>query len=206
MAAIESCFYAYDKHLYPVAPSGILWPFVDAISSLRICRVTYRSPKRQGEATSFEVLPLKLFIHQHAPNLMAQIYKYEAVGSLNLQRLVTLEVLDRRGEVPEHFDPGLLEKTAFGVWIDGAPTAYSLRFDSEIALYILERLWHPSQRLNREDDGTLTLDFSCHASVEVEAWVASWRHHVTVLAPQSLRDSLGGLGATLSTRYDSERP
>lgn len=206
LADIEACFYSYDKHLYAEAPPDILWPLIEAISKRRLCQVTYRSPKRQGETTTFEVLPLKLFIHHHAPYLMGHIYKYDTVGSLNLQRLISLQVLSRQGEVPEHFDPNLLEEAAFGIWRDGPPTAYSLLFDAEIAPYILERRWHPSQFMERHDDGTLTLSFRCHASVEVEAWVASWRQHVTVLAPQGLRASLRDLSEVLGQRYAAPAP
>lgn len=206
LADIEACFYSYDKHGYNDAPPDVLWPLIEAIANRRLCRVTYRSPKRQGEATHFEVLPLKLFIHQHAPYLMGHIYKYNTVGSLNLQRLVAIEVLPKTGQVPEHFDPNLLENAAFGIWRDGPPTAYSLLFDAEIAPYILERRWHPSQTFERHDDGTLTLAFCCHASVEVEAWVASWRQHVTVLAPTTLREQLAALGAALTHRYQAPSP
>jgi predicted DNA-binding transcriptional regulator YafY len=201
---IEACFYAYDKHLYASAPADVLWPLVEAIAARRLCEITYRSPRRRGAATTFDILPLRLFIFQQAPYVMCHIRKYDAVGSLHLHRLDTLRVREEVGEVPGGFDPELLEHAAFGVWADAPPTAYTLRFDAEVAPYIAERRWHPTQAIERHADGGLTLSFTCHSATEVEAWVASWRHHVRVLAPEGLRDRLRTYGAQLADWYADE--
>jgi predicted DNA-binding transcriptional regulator YafY len=198
---IENCFYQYDKYLYQRAPKDLFWPIVEAIARRRLCEVTYSSPKRSGQATTFDILPLKLFVHQNAPYLMSHILKYNTVGSLNLHRLASLTVLDRQGEVPATFSPELLENAAFGVWVDGPPVTYVLLFDAEIAPYIAERRWHPSQSLERHANGELTLTFTCHSHIEVEAWVASWRQHVRVVAPQGLKKNMNLYGKFLLDAY-----
>ena len=78
---------------------------------------------------------------------------------------------------------------------------YRLRFSPEIAPYIKERSWHPSEKLRNLPDGRLDLTFSCGESYEVTAWIASWRQHVEVLAPDSLCKEFGQLGNWLTKTY-----
>jgi predicted DNA-binding transcriptional regulator YafY len=92
------------------------------------------------------------------------------------------------------------------VWRDAPPTSYTLQFDAEVAPYIAERRWHPTQAIERHADGGLILTFTCHSEVEVEAWVASWRHHVRVLAPVGLQQRLYAYGAELSALYSPQAP
>ena len=198
---IEACFHQYDKYLYANAPADVLWPLIEAITARRLCAVTYRSPRRGGATTTFDILPLKLFIFQQAPYVMCHIRKYETVGSLHLHRFTALTVREEQAEIPKGFDPELLEHAAFGVWRDAPPTDYTLQFDAEVAPYIAERRWHPTQAMQRHPDGGLTLSFTCHSEVEVEAWVASWRQHVRVLAPVSLQERLHAYGGKLMALY-----
>lgn len=83
---------------------------------------------------------------------------------------------------------------------------YELRFDSEAAPYIRERLWHPTQKLRELSGGRLELTFTCAESYEVAAWVASWRTAVEVLEPEALRDELAGFGKWIATRYRTAKP
>lgn len=198
---IERCFFHYDKGAYASAPPDVFWPIVQAVADKRLCRVTYQAPRAKPEPHTFDILPLKLFVYQAAPYLMCHIRKHDTLASLNLQRLRSLQVLTETAEPPASFDPHLLEHAAFGVWSGGSPTDYTLRFDAEIAPYIRERLWHPTQKLRPLDSDGVELTFTCSASVEVEAWVASWRHHVVVVQPTSLRQSFHDLGLSWAQQY-----
>jgi proteasome accessory factor B len=87
----------------------------------------------------------------------------------------------------------------FGVYGAGKSLSYRLRFTSEVARYILERQWHPTQKIRRRPDGSVDLAFCCQESFEVSAWVVSWRENVSVLAPASLRRELRELGSSSLT-------
>ncbi len=63
-----------------------------------------------------------------------------------------------------------------------------LEFAREVATYIGERLWHPSQRMRRRRDGTLELRLETGSRKELTRWILSWVPHVRVLAPRELRE------------------
>lgn len=201
LAAIDACFHSYEKFAYHRSPPDVFWPLVQAIAERRICRVTYRAPRRRPYDTVFEILPLRIFAHHGAVYLMCNVVKHDTLATLNLQRLQSLKVLDKRGEPPAAFDPTTLENAAFGVYSGGEPTTYVLRFDAEVAPYIRERTWHPTQSLRELRGGGVELQFTCGESYEVSAWVASWRDGVEVMKPESLRAELAELGGWFSATY-----
>jgi predicted DNA-binding transcriptional regulator YafY len=198
---IEACFYTYDKLAYAQTAADVFWPLVTAVAENRLCQVQYRAPRHAGQDKSFVILPLKVFAYQGAAYLMCHIVKHDTLTSLNLQRLKGLTLLREHAQPPTRFDPDALAHAAFGVWAGGEQTAYHLRFDAEAAPYVAERIWHPSQRLVPLPEGKLELHMQCGASVEVEAWVASWREHVEVLAPAGLRRRLMDYALWLTHTY-----
>jgi len=201
LEAIDACFHSYEKHAYREAPPDVFWPLVVAISERRLCRVTYRAPRTVAKDKTFQVLPLRLFSHAGGIYLMAYQGYYDTYLKLNLQRLRSLRVLDKHGEVPDDFDPETVENAAFGVFHGGKVRTFRLRFTPELAPYIRERTWHPSQALKDQDDGGVELTFKCSESHEVTSWVASWLGGVEVLEPPSLRKEMAELGRQLTQTY-----
>jgi predicted DNA-binding transcriptional regulator YafY len=198
---ILSAFHSYEKQAYQRAAPDVLWPLISAIAEKRLCRVVYRAPRRAAVDKEIRLLPLRIFVYQQAPYLHAFVPKHKEVITLNLQRLRELTVLAERAAPPRGYDPEKLEASAFGVFAGKQPATYRLRFSSEIAPYIRERRWHPSERRRELDGGRLELSFTCGESYEVTAWVASWRHHVEVLAPENLRRELAEFAAWLTAAY-----
>lgn len=198
---INDCFFSWEKFAWRAAPVDVLWPLVRAIVGRRSCQVSYRAPTSGNKVRSFRVLPLRLFVHNGALYLHAWQPKFRQVLLLNLMRLKGLTVLDEVLPGPPDYDAAKLEATAFGIFIGPDLVRYVLRFDAQVAPYIEERTWHPTQTLSREEDGSVTLTFECAESYEVPAWVASWREHVEVLEPESLRKEFREYAQWLAGKY-----
>lgn len=198
---ILEAFHSYEKHAYRRAAPDIFWPLIAAISERRMCRVVYRAPRPGAVGKEIRILPLRIFVYQQGAYLHAFVPKHKEIITLNLQRLQDLKVLDEKGEVPRGYDPEKLEASAFGVFVGKNRVTYKLRFTPEIAPYIRERQWHPTEKLREHSDGRLELTFTCGESYEVTAWVASWRQGVEVVEPESLRKDLAGYGEWLNETY-----
>jgi len=93
---------------------------------------------------------------------------------------------------PAGFDPRSFFRDAFG--ISQADQAWKVRlvFAREVATYIGERLWHPSQRMRQRRDGALELRLETASRKELTRWVLSWMPHVRVLSPRELRERVRG--------------
>jgi proteasome accessory factor B len=200
---ILAAFHSYEKFAYHRAAPDVFWPTIAAIAGRRMCSVVYRAPRVDASDKEIRILPLRIFVYQQAVYLHAYVPKHREVITLNLQRLQDLKVLDERGQPPPDYRPEKLETSAFGVFVGKNQVSYRLRFSPEIAPYIRERSWHPTEKLRELPGGGLELSFTCGESYEVTAWVASWRKGVEVLEPQSLRRELAGYGQWLKERYDA---
>ncbi len=96
--------------------------------------------------------------------------------------------------LPETFTPDetfsatdWLER-GFQVYGGGEVEEVAIRFSPRNAQFIRERLWHPSQRIEEGEDGSLMLHLTTGGLVEVKAWVLQFGREAEVLAPQSLRE------------------
>jgi predicted DNA-binding transcriptional regulator YafY len=204
--AINRCFYSYEKFAYQGSPPDVFWPLIGAIAERQLCILKYRAPRAEPHDAKFRALPLKLFAHGGTIYLHAFVPKHENVIVLNLQRLTALDVLDERGSPPADYDPAKWEASAFGIFVGGTPVRYKLRFESDAAPYIRERIWHPTQKLRGLPGGALELTFTCSESYEVAAWVASWRTAVEVVEPESLRREVAEFGLWINEKYGAVRP
>lgn len=202
-AALAACFDTGARATFEHEGDDVLLPVLGAILDRRCCSVTYRPP--DGRTSTYVVLPLKLFARDGTAYVLVHHRRRDAVLTLALHRIHRLVVTRDRAEPPRGFEAQRYLGSLFGV--HGGPTevTYRLVFAPTVASLIRERRWHPEQTLRTRRDGSVLLEFTCRESYQVAAWVASWRQHVTVLAPTRLRTELRELGVQLTARYASPR-
>ncbi|MDL1900145.1 WYL domain-containing protein [Anaerolineae bacterium CFX9] len=80
-----------------------------------------------------------------------------------------------------------LLRHAWGVWYGVDLTKVVLRFAPEVAARVRETIWHPSQVLEEQPDGSLLWSVEIAGTLELVSWIRGWGHEVEVLAPESLR-------------------
>ena len=198
---IAGAFHSYEKFAYRERAADVFWPLISAIADKRLCRIVYRAPRADARDKEIRILPLRMFLYHQAIYLHAYVPKHKSIITLNLQRLRELKVLDETATPPADYRPEKLEDSAFGVFVGPTTEKFVLRFDTEVAPYIRERTWHPTEKSRTLPDGRLELTFTCSPSYEVSSWVASWRQHVEVVAPASLRKELADLGRWMAEKY-----
>jgi predicted DNA-binding transcriptional regulator YafY len=198
-AALAACFDDRDRATFDAVGSDVLLPVIGAIVDRRCCSVAYRPAA--GSASTYVVLPLKLFARDGVAYVLVHHRRRDAVITLALHRIQRLAVTRERAEPPRGFDAQRYLGALFGVHGGESEVTYRLQFSPAVAALIRERRWHPAQTLRARRDGSVVLELTCRESYQVAAWVASWRHHVTVLAPASLRAELRDLGEELIERY-----
>jgi predicted DNA-binding transcriptional regulator YafY len=69
----------------------------------------------------------------------------------------------------------------------GPAQTIRLRFVPKAARYVLEKVWHPTQKLREHRDGKLTLTFRVNHLLEVKRWVLSFGADCEVLGPKELK-------------------
>lgn len=121
---------------------------------------------------------------------------------LKVERVSRATVTNRRFEPPPL--RRLLQRIdqAWGIWLGpGEPDTVDLRFSQAVAQRVCETRWHPSQRLEHEDGGSVRLTLSVTSWREILPWVLGWGAQCTVLGPRELRDAVAAELAAAARHY-----
>ena len=76
-----------------------------------------------------------------------------------------------------------------------------LRFSPTIAARVRETRWHPSERLEPADDGSLTWRARLSGTLEIRSWILGWGADVEVLAPPELRTEIATIVRAAAAAY-----
>lgn len=175
-----------------------------ALLKQRQIEISYRPAKRKSE--TYRVDPYTLLFFKNALYLGGYAHNRQALRLFAIERIESLQLLPERFEVPDDYEAGALTGAAFGLIDDGALQRIELLFDREVAHLVQERIWHPEQQLELNNDGSLLLRFDAAGDKEILAWIYSFVPHVRVLAPESLRlQFINGLSRGLEYQNQDNR-
>ena len=96
---------------------------------------------------------------------------------------------DESFTVPDDFDLEDFMKPSFGIF-KGKPEKVRIWFDSNAAGYISEKVWHETQNIIKEDNGSIIFEAEIAITEEIKTWVLSWGSKAAVLKPASLKKEL----------------
>ncbi len=109
------------------------------------------------------------------------------VRTFNLDRVLSVELLDETFAKPASFS---LESHLGKSWAlirEGREYAVRLRFTPKVAGNVEEIIWHPTQRTERADDGSLIFEVDVDGLTEISWWIMGYGDQVTVERPVELR-------------------
>jgi predicted DNA-binding transcriptional regulator YafY len=133
----------------------------------------------------------------------------KGVRTFAVDRIESVEVTEKGFRIPDTFDMQAFLQDSFGIF-QGPPVAVAIRFDKSVAGYIRERLWHHSQELADQADGSLIFTATVAGLEEISHWILRWGAGAQVLAPLELRRIISRHAAAMADHYrvaaDDEPP
>jgi predicted DNA-binding transcriptional regulator YafY len=175
-----------DRPLDPkdaAARSGRIAQLLDAILHHRraVMRYDSFSSKRLKE---YLIEPHRLVFAQGGLYLMAFVPEYGAMRTFAADRVRSLSVSEDR------FEPQDLGDDAFahslGVHQGTPPERIEIAFDSRIAPYLKERLWHDSQELQDQPDGSVRMVLHVSNDWALKSWILGFGPLARVVSPPAL--------------------
>ncbi len=153
-------------------------------------RIRYRSAAGRG---AHEYIVDPYLMEASAPSFAFYLIGYadwfKGVRTFKLERVEGAQLLETRFEAPTPEEASELLRGAWGI-IPGESLRVKLRFAPEVSRRVRETLWHPSQRLEEQPDGSLLASFTVGSELELRPWVLGWGRQVEVLEPASFRERL----------------
>jgi predicted DNA-binding transcriptional regulator YafY len=150
--------------------------------------LSHATPQHRN-AVEYRLDPYRLQYHQGGLYLIALDHAKEDVRTFAVERIRTAAVTRSRFTPPPAATLDELQSTAFQL-IHGEPQLIRIRFSPEQAPYVAERIWHESQKLEEQPDGSVILSLTVASLWEVKRWLLGWGADAEVLEPCDLRQAV----------------
>ena len=179
----------------PVIAAGVLPTLRRAILGMQL--VVARYAGREGEEPATRILCPYGLLHGGRGWLVAHVEDLPEMRLWRLDRIVAIDLLDRGFVRRDDFSLADYAAQSFGVFQE-EPFDVVLRFSAEAAGDAASWSFHPSQTMEREADGGLTVRFRAGGMQEMCWHLFTWGTAVTIVSPERLRDELRRLAGSVA--------
>ena len=185
----------------PISDPKILTLLREALLAGRMVKIRY-GDEATGKAKWREVIAYGILF---APRyyLIAGVKNKPEPALFRLDRILAIEVMDEAGSPPATFDLKAYADRSFGVFQEEAVDVV-LRFSQAAAADAKSYLFHPSQSLEDEQDGTLTVRFRAGGLLQMVHHFMTWGSAVTIESPAELKELMQEQVAALYAHHVSE--
>ena len=167
---------------------AILTRVHQAVRERRVIDLHYYTMSRRTMSRR-RISPYQVWFHDEAFYVIGHCHTRQDVRVFALDRIAEIALGEETFEIPHDFDIRTFMGQSFGIF-QGEPVRVTIRFSAEAAGYIREKIWHPSQQLHDQPDGSLVFTAQVAGLEEIKYWVLKWGKAATVLAPPSLRAAI----------------
>lgn len=173
-----------------------------ALRDQETVKITYYTASRDAVSTR-KVDPYHLRCHEGAWYIIGYCHRRHEVRTFALDRVQKLAHTRRHFDLQPGFSLNDYLSHSLGIERGRKPHEVVILFDPEGARWVRERLWHTTQELIPQEDGSLVFKAVLSGLGEVKRWVLSYGVHAQVIAPTHLRDEIAQEAAALALQYDS---
>ena len=169
----------------------ILATLADAWVSQHQVKISYQA-LAEKKATERIIEPY--FIEPAAPGhssyVIAYCHRTKSLRTFKIERIEAIEATPEPYVIPPDFDANAYLGSSWGIVVKDEVETIKLRFIPEIARIMEETVWHPSQVLECQSDGSIIMTLSVTNTVELYSWILGWGEKVEVLEPEELREEI----------------
>jgi proteasome accessory factor B len=141
-------------------------------------------------------------LQTHALYLIGWDETRDALRTFKVERIRDVALTPRTFELPEGDGVEGALRRAWDIIADQPATEVVLRFSPAVAARVQEATWHPTQKVEVEEDGSLTWRAVVAGTIEIRLWILSWGDDVEVLVPESLRFDVASTHRRAVARYE----
>lgn len=180
-----------DQSLFTIFPpfSTVILPevfetVIDCLRTSTRLEIEYRRPG--GEPLCRQIDPYHGVRFEGDWYLVAYCHLRDEIRTFSLTRMVVARKMKERFVVPGDFDYRKLSGGQFGIYWGEGDIEVKILFTRNAAAYVRERVWHPSQIIHENLDGSLILSLTVNHLLELTRWILSWGAMALVLEPPHL--------------------
>jgi len=161
--------------------------------------IVYYTMSRKKESKR-KVDPYRIWFFNGTFYLIGKCHLRGEVRIFALDRIKILHLTKDSFVIPEDFNLDDFMRPSFGVF-QGEPIKVKIWFHTDVAGYIKEKIWHESQEIHPQDDGSILFEAEVAGTDEIKFWTMSWGSKAEVLEPEPLRDEIREEAEVILERY-----
>jgi predicted DNA-binding transcriptional regulator YafY len=183
-------------------PTGTQFPTV-ANALISRCRLSIDYHARHNDRMSARIVsPQRLTLYRENWYLDAWCHQRDDLRTFSIDRIIAAEALDQPAQECPSAQLNTILATSYGIF-SGQPNAIAiLRFSAHIARWVAAETWHPEQKDEHLEDGSLTRSLPYHHSEELLLDILRHGSDVEVLAPEALRAGVAARLRAALSRYE----
>ena len=169
----------------------ILAALAEAWVSRRQIKIAYRSlPAEKATERIIEPYFIEPAASGHSSYVIAYCHLTKSLRTFKIARIEAVEPTAEPYVISSDFDANELLGSSWGIVVKGEAKTIRLRFAPQIARIMEETVWHPSQMLKRQKDGSLIMTIQVMDTIELFRWILGWGGDVEVLEPPEIREAV----------------
>lgn len=186
----------------PPPPPAIMGVIEVASTEKRTVTITYGDNK--GRVTHRDVDPYRLWLHRGCFYLVAWCHRRDDIRTFHTARIRRAVLTDRTFEPKNDFDFEQFALRPFRMMTEGQRHEVHIRFAPEVATYVKERTWHPTETKRDRPDGGVDLRMTVDGLTELTSTILSFGTAARAMAPQELVDRVKGKLKGALAAYDDQ--
>ena len=173
----------------------------EAIRLQRCVRIRYQS-LAEGEEIQTRLSPYRLLFSRRSWYVIGRSSLHRETRTFNIGRIRSLEPLDEAYQTPRGFSLDRYLRNAWHIIPErGRDHRVRIRFQKMVAQNVAEVVWHKTQQVSFNDDGTLDFSATVSGLHEISWWILGYGDQAEVLQPPELRQMIAQRVARMAERY-----
>ena len=172
-----------------------------AVANRQSVRIRYGSLKEEKEIVT-RLSPYGLFFSRRSWYAVGRSSLHRAKRTFNLGRILQIEPLDDRFQIPRGFS---IERYLRNAWHmipeKGRDREVHVHFSRLVAQNVAEVNWHKTQRLVFHDDGSADYHVTVSGLSEISWWILGYGDQAEVLQPPELRQLIADRAKRMAEKY-----
>lgn len=145
--------------------------------------------------------PYRMLFSRRSWYVIGRSSVHHEVRTFNVGRILSLHLLDETFHVPRGFSIERYLGNAWHLIPDGPDVDVVIRFRPTVARNVAEVVWHRTQRIHWNKDGSLDFGVRVAGVREISWWILGYGDQAEVLRPEPLRELIAQHAVNLSRLY-----
>lgn len=175
---------------YYKTDESVFQKVIQSLYNDRCLSIEYYSPHKK-ERTERIIKPLHLLCYMGRWHLIAYCDTRKDLRNFALSRIKNITVTDKKIDIPIDLpDMNDYVNKTFGLMSNEKKIDVCLEFSTDVADWIKEQIWHESQLITENEDGSICLKFYVSDFRELKGEILKYGSAVKVVYPEELKEEI----------------